>query len=159
MPHNGLRDTPNGMWHNHPSTNRARCALTLFTRRTPLTTTPQLPRDRSAAVLGRTRPMQSCLHPRPVSAPRSRRLRAYRDRWTPLCAPSPIYTPAAAHRTKLRSHHIMSHHGWLGSRVVGVLDSGAEGPGFKSQPRRCRVAVLGKLFTPVVPLFTKQRNW
>ena len=25
--------------------------------------------------------------------------------------------------------------GWLGSRVVSVLDSGAEGPGFKSQPR------------------------
>jgi len=29
--------------------------------------------------------------------------------------------------------------GWLGSRVVTVLDSGAEGPGFKSQSRRCRV--------------------
>ena len=24
---------------------------------------------------------------------------------------------------------------------------------------RCRVTVLGKLFTPIVPLFTKQRNW
>ena len=47
----------------------------------------------------------------------------------------------------------------LGSRVVSVLDSGAEGPGFKSQPRRCRVTVLGKLFTPIVPLFTKQRKW
>jgi len=46
--------------------------------------------------------------------------------------------------------------GWLGSRVVSVLDSGAEGPGFKSQPRRCRVTVLGKLFTPIVRLFTKQ---
>ena len=46
-----------------------------------------------------------------------------------------------------------------GSRVVSVLDSGAEGPGFKSQPRHCRVTVLGKLFTPIVPLFTKQRNW
>jgi len=48
--------------------------------------------------------------------------------------------------------------GWLGSRVVTVLDSGAEGPGFISQPRRCRVTVLGKLFTPIiptVPLFTK----
>ena len=31
---------------------------------------------------------------------------------------------------------------WLGSRVVSVLDSGAEGPGFKSQPRRCRVNSL-----------------
>jgi len=28
-----------------------------------------------------------------------------------------------------------------------VLDSSAEGPGFKSQPQRCRVTVLGKLFT------------
>jgi len=46
--------------------------------------------------------------------------------------------------------------GWLGGRVVSVLDSGAEGPGFKSQPRGCRVTVLGKLFTPTVPLFTKQ---
>ena len=27
--------------------------------------------------------------------------------------------------------------GRLSSRVVSVLDSGAEGPGFKSQPRRC----------------------
>ena len=31
-----------------------------------------------------------------------------------------------------------------------MLDSGAEGPGFKSQPRRCQVTVLGKLFTPIV---------
>ena len=52
-----------------------------------------------------------------------------------------------------------SNHGWLASRVVSVLDSGAEGRGFKSQSRRCRVTVLGKLFTPIVPLFTKQRNW
>jgi len=33
----------------------------------------------------------------------------------------------------------------LGSRVVSVLDSGAVGPGFKSQSRRYRVTVLGKL--------------
>jgi len=45
--------------------------------------------------------------------------------------------------------------GWFGSRVVSVLDSGAERPGFKSQSRRCRVTVLGKLFTPIVPLFSK----
>jgi len=42
---------------------------------------------------------------------------------------------------------------WLGSRVVSVLDSGAEGPGFNSQPRRCRVTVLGKLFTPNLAQF------
>ena len=46
----------------------------------------------------------------------------------------------------------------LGSRVVSVLDSGTERPGFKLQPRRCRVTVLGKLFAPIVPLFTKQQN-
>ena len=43
---------------------------------------------------------------------------------------------------------------WLGSRVVSVLDSGAEWPGFKAQSRHCRVTVLGKLLTPIVPLFT-----
>ena len=36
--------------------------------------------------------------------------------------------------------------------MVSVLDSGAEGPGFKSQPRCCRVTVLDKLFTPIMPL-------
>ena len=48
--------------------------------------------------------------------------------------------------------------GWLGSRMVSVLDSGAEGPGFRSQSRRCRLTVLGKLFTAIVPLFTEQQN-
>jgi len=54
---------------------------------------------------------------------------------------------------------ITGNQGWLASRVVSVLDSGAEGPGFKSQPRRCRVTVAGKLFTPIVPPFTEHRNW
>jgi len=45
-------------------------------------------------------------------------------------------------------------YGWLGSRLVSVLDSSAEGPGFKSQSRRCRVIVLGKLLTLI-----KQQNW
>ena len=48
---------------------------------------------------------------------------------------------------------------WLGSWVVSLLGSGAEGPGFKSQPWCCRVTVLHKLFTPFMPLFTKQQNW
>jgi len=39
-----------------------------------------------------------------------------------------------------------------------MLDSDAVGPGFKSQLRRCWITVLGKLFTPIVPLFTKQQN-
>ena len=51
--------------------------------------------------------------------------------------------------------HDLPKMGWLGS----VLDSGAKGPGFKSQSRRCRVTVFGKLFTRIVPLFTKQQNW
>ena len=37
----------------------------------------------------------------------------------------------------------------VGSRVVSVLYSGAEGPGFKSQSRRCQVTVLDKLFKTV----------
>jgi len=43
--------------------------------------------------------------------------------------------------------------------VFSVLDSGMEGPEFKlqPQPQRCRVTVLGKLFTPIVPLFVKQQ--
>ena len=40
--------------------------------------------------------------------------------------------------------------GFLGSRVVSVLDSGTVGPGFKLHPRRCWVTVLGKLLTPIV---------
>jgi len=56
-------------------------------------------------------------------------------------------------------HHTYSLLTWLGSRVVSVLDLGAEGPWFKSQSRRSRVKVLGKLFTPIVLLFTKQQNW
>ena len=39
-----------------------------------------------------------------------------------------------------------------------MLDSHAEGPRLKSQPRCCRVTVLGKLFTPIVPLFTQQQK-
>ena len=48
----------------------------------------------------------------------------------------------------LRSHSLLVGRllllEWLRSRVVNVLESGAEGPGFKSQSRRCRVTVLGK---------------
>jgi len=71
------------------------------------------------------------------------------DGWRPLYAARPS-VPGTDSYSAL---------GWLGNRVVSVLDSGAEGPGFKSQSRRCWVTLLGKLFTPVVPLFIKQRNW
>jgi len=55
---------------------------------------------------------------------------------------------------KISRASVIGIHLIVGSRVASVLDSGAEGPGFKSQPRRCRVTVLGKLFTPIMPLFT-----
>jgi len=45
--------------------------------------------------------------------------------------------------------------GTTGGRVVSVPDSGSEEHGFDSQSRRCRVAVLGKLFTPIVPRLTQ----
>jgi len=74
---------------------------------------------------------------------------------TRSCAGSCTHADSFAHWYIVQEYIV----GWLGSRVVSVLDSGAEGPGFKSQPRRCRVTVLGKLVTPIVPLFTKQQNW
>ena len=81
-----------------------------------------------------------------LSASQPQRCRPHRQRWSvTFCH---LFLIVYIHKT-----------GWLGSRVVSVLDSGEEGPGFKSQLRRCRVTVLGKLFTPIVPLFTKQRNW
>jgi len=60
--------------------------------------------------------------------------------------------------SSMQFKHYYTCNGWLGSRVVSVLALGAVGPGFKSQPRRARVTVLGKLFTPIVPLFIKQQN-
>jgi len=39
--------------------------------------------------------------------------------------------------------------------VVSVPDSGLEEHGFESQSRCCRVAALGKLFTPSVPRSTQ----
>ena len=71
--------------------------------------------------------------------------------------PAHIYAKALG--TRVNSFSTVPPTGWLSSRAVSVLDSGAEGPGFKSQSRRCRISVLGKLFTPAVPLFTKQQNW
>jgi len=38
--------------------------------------------------------------------------------------------------------------------VISVPDSASEEHGFESQSRRCRVAVLGKLFAPSVPRST-----
>ena len=69
---------------------------------------------------------------------------------------SPFLAPYSSFyaQLKLTEYFPVSKLGWLGSRVVSVLDWGTGGPGFKSQPRLCRVTVLGKLLTPIVPLFT-----
>jgi len=62
-------------------------------------------------------------------------------------------------RTDLQSSPLVAV-GRLGSRVVSVLDSGAEGPGFKSQSRRCRVSAslrsarTNRLLVPSVKLST-----
>ena len=69
------------------------------------------------------------------------------------------YSGDAGHAAEEFPPHFRHSRLRLGSRVDSVLDSGAGGPGFKSQSRRYRVTVLGKLLTPIVPLFTKQQNW
>ena len=45
--------------------------------------------------------------------------------------------------------------GWLGSQVLAYSTQAQKSLG----SNRSRDAVLGKLFTPFVPLFTKQQNW
>ena len=79
----------------------------------------------------------------------------HRDNRAPWCCANRVPQKFAV-RIKIK---VDGRIAWLDSRVVSVLDSGAEGPRFKSQSRPCRVTVLGKLFTPSVPLFTKRRNW
>ena len=83
---------------------------------------------------------------------RNRQTGRRKDGWTP-------YSYIDAHTAGVHVLEIKKPHRPDGSRVVSVLDSGAAWPGLKLQPRRCRVTVLGKLFTPIVPVFTKQRNW
>ena len=63
---------------------------------------------------------------------------------------SPVFVKSAVESPPRETRNLLEfqttiytmYHGWLGSRVVNVLDSGEEGPGFKSQPRRRRVTVL-----------------
>ena len=47
---------------------------------------------------------------------------------------------------------------WLDGVVVRALDSWSRGRGFDSDRGTIRATTLGKLFTPNVPLFTKQYN-
>ena len=85
------------------------------------------------------------IYVRPRTGPQSAHL------WCPAVAAALWDRQTTDGRTAL-SLNALPTAGWLGSRVVSVLDSGAVGPGFKSQSRCCRVTVLGKLFT-------NQQNW
>ena len=87
------------------------------------------------------------------------RLFVYRVRWWNKAVVAYItIAPSLSHRSYGEIREIRwCLGGWVAECMVSVLDSGTEGPGFKS--RRCRVTVLGKLFTPIVLLFTKQQNW
>jgi len=75
----------------------------------------------------------------------------------------------AAHQSSTQHHQLSLVHARCKHEITAAISHnhkppqirpsgcpGAEGPGFKSQPRHCRVTVLGKLFTTIVALFTKQ---
>ena len=65
-----------------------------------------------------------------------------------------------SHSTPVTRRHQLFYKNPIHTRGGSVAEwlacwtPGAEGPGFKSQSRRCRVTV-----TPIMPLITKQRNW
>jgi len=116
---------------------------------------------RAGAAVG---PNKTCVARRfPISTSRNdhQRARGRRRRRANTTPQRPHGRAAGRHlQVYLHLYQVYLHETrWLGSRAVSVLDSGAAGPGFRSQSRRCRVTVLGRLFTPIVPLFTKQRNW
>jgi len=54
---------------------------------------------------------------------------------------------------------ICTHMGGSVAEWLAYWTQAQKGPWFKSQSRCCPVTVLGKLFTPIVPVFTKQQNW
>ena len=58
--------------------------------------------------------------------------------------------PLLGSRSRKPFPQIKIYHYTPVAEVVSVLNSGAKGPGFKSQPRRSPVTVLGKVFTPIV---------
>ena len=63
-------------------------------------------------------------------------------------------------RRRMNKHFLLLYAWILGGSVAEWLACWTQvqkGPGFKSQSRRCRVTVLGKLFTPIVPLFTSRK--
>ena len=61
--------------------------------------------------------------------------------------PSTIHNTNAVKWLCMWSRFHVVWKGWLGSRVVSMLDSGALGTGFKSQPRCCRVSLRQTVHT------------
>ena len=94
----------------------------------------------------------SCLRPRTCVRSDTWRRRYHSPHSLPLLRSSPteavdsdqleINNRKNARKSKRLISATFSCHRWLGN-----------------QSRRCRVTVLGKLFTSTVPLFTKQQNW
>ena len=71
--------------------------------------------------------------------------------------PMVVYSPASGRRSSAGQKRCVKY-SKLGGSVAERLacwTQAQKGPG----SYRSRVTVLGKLFTPIVPLFTKQRNW
>jgi len=144
----------------------------------------RLCRDRDASSCcycrcpGPSRGRSAAVEPSPRTAGR-RRDRRRMPTWRRTWSADRLYTTGDL-AVKPRSHHTnwtrvlntckptgtfqsreLQFAGWTTrpSSLCLYAASQHEGPGFKSQSRRCRVTVLGKLFTPIVPLFAKQQNW
>ena len=75
-------------------------------------------------------------------------------------------------RNCTRLHNVVWLTSWHAGAGVGLLNKAKGNTSPYSITKRrvpelipilcksaCRVTVLGKLFTPIVPLFTKQQNW
>jgi len=73
-----------------------------------------------------------------------------------------VFRPLAVHGTTARHaslayllHTTIGHRGGSVAEWLACWTQAQKGPG----SNRSRITVLGKLFTPIVPLFTKQQNW
>ena len=136
--------------------SRRRATLPLG-RTTTSTTVRDVLQSSPAAVAGRRRRVRPC---RRLDTSRVGRTPTVRASAVASAVTTAVVSPASSPNLRRPVRTL-----WAVKRFIMVAewlacwrDSGAEGPGFKSHSRRCRVTVLGKLFTPVVPLFTKQRN-
>ena len=95
-----------------------------------------------AGVLSVRRCRTPCFNDNPSHATLHRTSQAQRcwdEACLSACVTAAAATAAASSEARCRRNylHVRNVLGWLGSRVVSMLDLGAEGPGFKSQWRRC----------------------